>query len=149
MEKVPGPLRGATFVSTIALADKGKLIGCAEGRIRGDIGFGPRGRNGFGYDPLFTAKGRTLTFAQMKPDFKNRISHRARALKKAKRLIEALQDEEIQKLAWEKHGFRTGLIGVQNDPKVLDIAGIPAEITHVIPMPSPQVMDRIITNLQP
>jgi hypothetical protein len=67
---------------------------------------------------------------------------------KAESLITALQDEEIQKLAWEKHGFRTGLIGVQNDPKVLDIAGIPAEITQVIPMPSPVVMDNIIMTLQ-
>ena len=67
---------------------------------------------------------------------------------RAKELITALQDEEIQKLAWEKHGFRTGLIGVQNDPKVLDIAGIPAEITHVTPMPSPAVMDTIIQTLE-
>jgi hypothetical protein len=65
-----------------------------------------------------------------------------------KDLIKALQDEDIQRLAWERHGFRTGLIGVQNDPKVLDIAGIPEEITHVIPMPSPQVMDKIIAALE-
>ena len=63
-------------------------------------------------------------------------------------LLQALQDEEIQKIAWEQHGFRSGLAGVQNDPKVLDIAGIPEEITYVIPMPSPQVMDRIIAALE-
>lgn len=62
-------------------------------------------------------------------------------------LIEALMDPELQKLAWEKHGFRTGLMGVENDPQVLAIAGIPAKITKVIPMPSPQVMDRIIVSL--
>lgn len=66
----------------------------------------------------------------------------------AQPLIAALQNEDIQRLAWEQHGFRTGLIGVQNDPKVLDVAGIPEEITHVIPMPSPVVMDTIITTLQ-
>ena len=68
---------------------------------------------------------------------------------KANILIEALQEEEIQKIAWEQHGFRSGLAGVQNDPKVLNIAGIPESITYVVPMPSPVVMDRIITTLQP
>ena len=48
---------------------------------------------------------------------------------KANILIEALQDEEIQKIVWEQHGFRSGLAGVQNDPKVLNIAGIPESIT--------------------
>ena len=67
---------------------------------------------------------------------------------RAKDLITALQDEKIQQIAWEKHGFRTGLIGVQNDPKVLDVVGIPENITQVIPMPNPVVMDRIITMLQ-
>jgi ABC-type Fe3+ transport system substrate-binding protein len=67
---------------------------------------------------------------------------------RAQGLIAALQDEKIQQLAWENHGFRTGLIGVQNDPKVLDIAGIPDTITQVIPMPSPVVMDTIINTLQ-
>jgi hypothetical protein len=68
---------------------------------------------------------------------------------KANTLIEALQDEEIQKIAWEQHGFRSGLAGVQNDPNVLNIAGIPESITYVVPMPSPVVMNTIITTLQP
>ena len=62
---------------------------------------------------------------------------------KANILIEALQDEEIQKIAWEQHGFRSGLAGVQNDPKVLNIAGIPESITYVVPMPSLVAMDTI------
>ncbi|MBD3306868.1 hypothetical protein GF339_10605 [candidate division KSB3 bacterium] len=66
---------------------------------------------------------------------------------RANGLIQALQDEEIQAIAWEQHGFRTGLMGVQNDPEVLDIVGIPENITQVIPMPSPAVMDQIITVL--
>ena len=63
-------------------------------------------------------------------------------------LIAAMQDPEIQKIAWEQHGFRTGLVGVQNDPSVLDVAGIPESITNVVPMPSPQVMEKILIALQ-
>lgn len=65
-----------------------------------------------------------------------------------KRLIEALKDDEIQKIAWEKHGFRSGLIGVENDPAVLTVTGIPREITAVIPMPDASVMEKIINALK-
>lgn len=60
-----------------------------------------------------------------------------------RRLLDALADEEIQQLAWERHGFRTGLVGVQNDPEVLNIVGIPAEVTKVMPMPAPRVMETL------
>jgi hypothetical protein len=63
------------------------------------------------------------------------------------KLLTALQDPEIQRLAWEKHGFRSGMIGVQNDPKVLQVTGVPATIENVIPMPKAQVMERIIAAL--
>jgi len=64
------------------------------------------------------------------------------------RLMEALKDPEIQKIAWEQHGFRTGLTGVPNDPGVLPVPGIPESITKVIPMPTPQVMDTILAAIQ-
>jgi hypothetical protein len=67
----------------------------------------------------------------------------------AGRLIEALKDPDLQRLAWEKHGFRTGLLGVQNDPGILAIEGIPAEVTKIIPMPNPRVMQRITQELGP
>jgi hypothetical protein len=54
---------------------------------------------------------------------------------RAQKLIEALKDRDLLRLAWEKHGFRTGLMGVDNDPAVLNIVGIPASITKVLPMP--------------
>ena len=63
------------------------------------------------------------------------------------KLLTALQDPDIQKIAWEKHGFRSGLLGAQNDPKVLQLAGIPAKIENVIPMPTPRVMERIIQSV--
>jgi hypothetical protein len=59
------------------------------------------------------------------------------------RLLEALKDPEIQKLAWERHGFRTGLSGTQTDPKALQTLGIPATIDSAIPTPRPEVMKRI------
>ncbi|MEO7718255.1 MAG: hypothetical protein ABIY70_18800 [Capsulimonas sp.] len=60
------------------------------------------------------------------------------------KLLDALHDPEIQKIAWEKHGFRSGLLGAQNDPSVLKLAGIPARIENVMPMPTPRVMKKII-----
>lgn len=62
--------------------------------------------------------------------------------------IKALSDEEVQKIAWEKHGFRTGMMGVSNDPAILDIVGIPENIDKVVPMPKPSVMDTIIKSLE-
>jgi len=67
---------------------------------------------------------------------------------KAEPLMLAMQDPEIQKIAWEQHGFRTGLVGIQNDPRVLDVAGIPESITFVMPMPGPQVMEIIMSALK-
>lgn len=63
---------------------------------------------------------------------------------KGARLLAALHDPEIQRLAWERHGFRSGLIGIQNDPKVLQVVGIPETIQNVIPMPTARVMNEII-----
>ena len=60
----------------------------AEGAWHGSIARAPRGTNGFGYDPLFLAAGRSLTAAELPAEEKNRISHRARA---AARLLAALR----------------------------------------------------------
>lgn len=65
-----------------------------------------------------------------------------------KLFLTALQDDDLQNLAWEEHGFRTGLIGVDNDPSILQITGIPEDVTKVIPMPTPQVMQRIVEALE-
>lgn len=60
------------------------------------------------------------------------------------RFLDAMKDPEIQRLAWEKHGFRSGMPGVQNDPKVLKVGGIPKNIENVIQMPRPTVMKRLL-----
>lgn len=87
MKNVPLKKRSAAFVSVVAIAENGNLIGTSEGRCRGTIGFEPKGKSGFGYDPLFTPKGKSRTFAQFSPSFKNRISHRAKAIRGAKSII--------------------------------------------------------------
>jgi XTP/dITP diphosphohydrolase len=87
MKGVPAKKREATFVCVAAIAEKGILLGTSEGTCKGSIGFEPKGDMGFGYDPLFTPKGYTRTFAEFKPAFKNKISHRAQALRGAKKII--------------------------------------------------------------
>jgi len=65
------------------------------------------------------------------------------------RLEEALKDPRIQEIAWREHGFRSGMVGVQNDPAVLGITGIPADINMVMPMPDAAVMEQILQALKP
>ncbi|MGB0749153.1 MAG: hypothetical protein ACPGO3_10435 [Magnetospiraceae bacterium] len=65
-----------------------------------------------------------------------------------KRLATALQDQELQDIAWVQHGFRTGLLGVQNDPSVLTVTGIPSSVDLVIPMPRATEMQAIIDALE-
>ena len=58
------------------------------------------------------------------------------------RLLNALQtDPDLRRLAWESHGFRTG---IQNDPNTLQVSGIPTTIQNVVPMPQPAVIDRLL-----
>lgn len=65
-----------------------------------------------------------------------------------KRFDEALQSAELQQLAWKEHGFRSGLIGVENDPKDLHVDNIAETITQVMPMPNAEVMQRVIEGLK-
>ena len=61
--------------------------------------------------------------------------------------IDALLDEEIQRLAWEKHGFRTGVYDTRVDAAHFGVDGIAEEITQVAPMPDAKTMERIIEAL--
>ena len=72
--------RAARFRCVIALARNGKLLGTFEGVVEGKAVDPPRGTGGFGYDPVFQPAGFTLTFAEMPPELKNKISHRAKAI---------------------------------------------------------------------
>lgn len=62
--------------------------------------------------------------------------------------IEALLDEEVQRLAWEKHGFRTGLYDAPSSIEQFGVPGVAAEITQVAPMPDAATMERIIAALE-
>jgi XTP/dITP diphosphohydrolase len=79
--------RKARFVCDIAMAMPGGKIKVVEGTCRGRIIDRMLGTNGFGYDPVFVPQGHSKTFAQMNLKYKNQISHRGKALKKAKAYI--------------------------------------------------------------
>lgn len=83
LQGVPMEKRTAHFRCVIAIADQNGLVDTVEGICNGTILDEERGGGGFGYDPLFIADGQVKTFAEISPDVKNRISHRAKALQKA------------------------------------------------------------------
>jgi len=78
---VPLDQRSARFRCVIALAREGKLLGKFEGVVEGSIVDLPRGSRGFGYDPIFVPNGFDQTFAELPVETKNKISHRARAIR--------------------------------------------------------------------
>lgn len=78
---VPDERRGAQFVCAAALVLPNGREHVSEGVLRGRIVREPRGHNGFGYDPIFVPKSATITTAEMDPADKDRISHRAKALR--------------------------------------------------------------------
>ena len=81
--------RKAYFVSTIVcMFPDGSSIE-AEGRIAGELLREPRGDGGFGYDPIFFVPELGMSFAELTPEVKNKISHRAQALAEFKEKWEA------------------------------------------------------------
>ncbi len=72
--------RRACFRCVIVLARKGETLAVFAGELEGTISLEPRGKNGFGYDPIFIPAGHDRTFAELGEETKNRISHRARAV---------------------------------------------------------------------
>lgn len=96
MEKVEELLRGAedrsaSFVCALALAWPDGHAEVFEGTVDGEITWPPTGEKGFGYDPIFTAEGETITFGEMEPERKHGLSHRADAFRK---LVAACFDNE-------------------------------------------------------
>jgi XTP/dITP diphosphohydrolase len=74
--------RSARFVAVLALAVPGDREELFRGEVEGSLTWPPRGDRGFGYDPIFIPRGATLTFGEIDPAAKHRISHRARAFAK-------------------------------------------------------------------
>jgi XTP/dITP diphosphohydrolase len=79
-QNVTDEKRSARFRCVIAVAQNGKLLGTFAGVVEGNIIDPPRGSSGFGYDPIFQPSGFEQTFAEMPPELKNKISHRAQAI---------------------------------------------------------------------
>jgi len=85
--------RTARFQCAIVIVDQsGRELAIAEGACEGRIGSEPRGSHGFGYDPLFVPEGYTQTMAELGPETKNEISHRAKA---AAKLVPILRELRI------------------------------------------------------
>lgn len=76
------PDRSARFVCVLTLAWPDGHVESFEGTVEGTIVWPPRGERGFGYDPIFVPNGHDITFGEMDPDAKHRISHRAFAFRK-------------------------------------------------------------------
>lgn len=87
LKDVPWEKRTACFRCVIALVAPGRETQIVEGRCEGFIGFELKGTGGFGYDPLFYVPEFNCTMAELDEDVKNRISHRGRAVLKAKEVL--------------------------------------------------------------
>ena len=85
---VPDDERTARFRCVIAIADTTGRVELVDGTVEGRIGHEPRGENGFGYDPVFLLPERGMTTAELPPDEKNAVSHRAVAARKARTILE-------------------------------------------------------------
>jgi XTP/dITP diphosphohydrolase len=90
LEGVPEEDRKAKFVCVAVLVSpKGKMV-LQRGELKGSIADQPRGELGFGYDPIFYLRRQKKTVAELDPDSKNEISHRAGAFKALKPFINSL-----------------------------------------------------------
>lgn len=72
----------AHFVCALSIAWPDGEVKSFEGKVFGTLTWPPRGDKGFGYDPMFVANGMSETFAEIEPDHKHSISHRADAFRK-------------------------------------------------------------------
>jgi len=77
----------ARFVCALSICLLDKKIALVEGKIDGYISNKPKGKNGFGYDPIFIPKNKRKTFGEMKSSQKYKIDHRFQAFKKIKKFL--------------------------------------------------------------
>jgi XTP/dITP diphosphohydrolase len=90
LEGLPAEKRTAAFVAVVAAARRGTILFRVRGECSGVIAPEPRGRDGFGYDPIFYLPARKKTFAELSIDEKLQCSHRGDALRKLQRELTAL-----------------------------------------------------------
>ena len=90
---VPADQRGARFLTVMAIADPASSVEFVEGVLQGRIADHCSGGHGFGYDPVFVVPELGKTLAELTLDQKNQISHRGRALAKAKNVLKRIVEE--------------------------------------------------------
>lgn len=122
-------------------------------------------QQGQGKYPVISAyESLIVEFFQANPDYREMIKNEVRVLipeptvwsehpfialtSKGERFLEALQSPELQRIAWERYGFRSAVPGVKNDPAVLKEIGLPERIRMVSPLPTPQVMRELLNGLK-
>ena len=77
----------ARFVCALSISYLNKKIACVLGKVEGQISHEPKGKNGFGYDPIFIPSGKSKTFGEMEPSKKYKIDHRYNAFKKLRKFL--------------------------------------------------------------
>ncbi len=77
----------ARFVCALSLSFLNKKIACVIGKVEGSISQVPKGKNGFGYDPIFIPSKKNRTFGEMSPSSKYKLDHRYIAFKKLKKFL--------------------------------------------------------------
>ena len=87
LDGLPAAKRGAKFICAVAIAENGKLVKTIEETCSGRIAFEKKGSHGFGYDPLFLIPKYGKTFGELGLKVKDRMSHRSKALRKARKFL--------------------------------------------------------------
>ena len=77
----------ARFICALSISYLNKKIVCVLGKVEGHISDKPKGKNGFGYDPIFIPLKKRKTFGEMKPSQKYKMDHRYQAFKKIKKFL--------------------------------------------------------------
>lgn len=93
LQGVPVSRRSGRFVTVAAIATPDGVRLSAKGVLEGIIAEQPVGSHGFGYDPVFVLPESGQTLAQLSPELKNQISHRARAFNQARTLLQGMMAE--------------------------------------------------------
>jgi len=122
-------------------------------------------KQGQGAFPLISVcENQIIEFYQTYPKYQDKIRKHVRVLlpeptvlsehpfialtEKGEMLLTALQDPDVQKLAWQKYGFRSGVADIDNDSAILQEIGLSGQIESFTPLPSPEAMEKIIEVLE-
>ena len=77
----------ARYICVLSICFLDKKIACVRGKVEGNISPEPKGKNGFGYDPIFVPAGKKFTFGEISSDKKYKMDHRFEAFKKIKKFL--------------------------------------------------------------